>query len=196
MNEQKNPSYGGDQDWFTALGVEQDSKNSLIDENGCGVIALTDLVLYDMVRNRDVSFADYYELTRYTADLMMFSFFTLGTLFTAICLRINLMSLVEKGELVWASAQFVDRDSAAFALTSITEMMSDSEYGLRSVSLARGHYFNITGLVYDKIADEVYLRVSNGGIEEYILFSEYIDLIENRSHSWDVLGWANLIICY
>lgn len=193
MNEQKNPSYGGDQDWFTALGVEQDSKNSMIDENGCGVIALTDLVLYDMVRNRDVSFADYYELTRYTADLMMFSFSTLGTLFTAICLRINLMSLVEKGELVWASAQFVDRDSAAFALTSITEMMSDgkpvitsictneplnfykleteepdktykyrwgdSEYGLRSVSLARGHYFNITGLVYDKIADEVYLRV-------------------------------------
>lgn len=59
------------------------------------------------------------------------------------------------------------------------------------------HYFNITGLIYDEIAEDVYMRVSNHGREEYILLSEYIEKIENHRYLWSFSSWdlGNLIVC-
>lgn len=45
---------------------------------------------------------------------------------------------------------------------------------------AQGHYFTVTGIIYDYQAEEVYLRVSNAGREQYIIFSEYVSYVENH----------------
>jgi len=41
-----------------------------------------------------------------------------------------------------------------------------------------GHYYTITGLVYDNVTDSVYLRVSSWGKEYYAILDNYLDAIE------------------
>lgn len=52
---------------------------------------------------------------------------------------------------------------------------------------ASDHYFIVTGLIYDNHVDEVYLRVSNAGREEYIIYSEYVAYVRNHG----VIGGVN-----
>lgn len=77
--------------------------------------------------------------------------------------------------------------------------LGDSNWHLYESSYTGGHYFTITGMVYDNISGETYLRVANGGKEEYILYSEYLDTIE-KYRAIPSLGsgadLGNLIICY
>ncbi len=35
-------------------------------------------------------------------------------------------------------------------------------------------------MIYDEYVDDVYLRVSNGGCEEYVAYSEYINYVQNH----------------
>lgn len=238
MGKQGDPSYGGDQDWFNQ--PETWSSISPYDfqivENGCGVIALNDLLLYDIVDNQDVVFSDYIELVRDTVDMLSIAFTDLGAFWGGICVTIEVAAL-EMGRCVDADVQFInphfpflddgEADSEG-TLESIIDMLEEDKpvitsicadrslkyyslstqnsnsvhlfgdmgYGFNVESYASGHYFNITGVVIDDIAEEVYLRVSNGGFEQYVLYSEYIDLVENESRGWDFCGLANFIITY
>lgn len=56
------------------------------------------------------------------------------------------------------------------------EVFADSGYSFNYSSSASGHYFTVTGIIYNK--DEVYLRVSNGGSEEYVIFSQYVEYVQ------------------
>ncbi len=60
--------------------------------------------------------------------------------------------------------------------TAGAEIFADSGYSLYRQDSARGHYFTVTGIIYNK--DEVYLRVSNGGSEEYVIFSQYVEYVQ------------------
>ncbi|MCR5593142.1 MAG: hypothetical protein K6F79_05285 [Saccharofermentans sp.] len=46
--------------------------------------------------------------------------------------------------------------------------------------IAKGHYYTVTGIIYDDNSESVYLRVSNAGCEEYIVYSEYLDYVNNH----------------
>ncbi|MBR5936706.1 MAG: cellulose binding domain-containing protein [Clostridiales bacterium] len=81
----------------------------------------------------------------------------------------------------------------------ITHVLGDSNWNFYSSSTAKGHYFSLTGMIYDDISNDVYLRVSDAGREEYIFYSEYLELIEAHRqfpsfYPGEDLG--DMIICY
>jgi len=51
-------------------------------------------------------------------------------------------------------------------------------------------------MIYDEYADEVYLRVSNGGCEEYVAYSEYIDYVQNHGTIFNSFNPGNAIIYF
>ena len=67
------------------------------------------------------------------------------------------------------------------SVTSSGKTLGDSNCGFILTSdAASQHYYTVTGVIFDDIADEAYLRVSNGGREQYIIFSEYIELVRDH----------------
>lgn len=64
--------------------------------------------------------------------------------------------------------------------------LADTGYIFMYESWARGHYFVITGIIYTR--DEVYLRVSNAGLEEYVIYSEYVEYVATHG----VIGHSNI----
>jgi len=155
-----------------------------------------------------------------------------GVFYGSMCLRIELLGLVE-GQLIDSYPVLVDvyrsdslleyiRDMLENGYPVITSIWVDSDYDLHFYTLsdtltnstthklgdaeyyfnsrhkAHGHYFNITGLIYDDIAEEVYLRVSNHGVQEYIYFSEFLQTIKDHRECKDLFqaGWdlGNLIV--
>ena len=69
-----------------------------------------------------------------------------------------------------------------YALTTDSHVISfaGTEYGFSSRHNSYGHYCTVTGLIIDSIAEEYYLRVSNAGEEEYVVFSEYVEFARNH----------------
>lgn len=41
-----------------------------------------------------------------------------------------------------------------------------------------GHYYDVTGIVYDNVTDMVYFRISSWGEEYYICLDEYIETLD------------------
>lgn len=61
------------------------------------------------------------------------------------------------------------------------EIFADSGYSLwYDRQMAEGHYFTVTGLIRDYIKGDAYIRVSNAGYEQYIIFSEYVEYVKNH----------------
>ncbi len=62
--------------------------------------------------------------------------------------------------------------------TAGTVIFADSGYSLWEQMTLNDHYYTVTGIIYDR--DEVYLRVSNGGKEQYVIFSEYVEYVQSH----------------
>ncbi len=74
-----------------------------------------------------------------------------------------------------------------------TKPFASTEYLFKRSRYATGHYFTVTGCIIDRISGETYLRVSNAGIEMYVIYSEYVEYVCNHGQ---ILGYnpGNAII--
>ena len=228
-----NPSYGGDQDWFGKDGWNLSPDDEYIRINGCGLIAFSDLVLYQFTDIRDIDFEQYYNHVHETMEQLTFYRTSFGYFYGGLCITIELMYLV-KGKLKRSYPVYVDTNypsrlldciermiesgkptitsvclsdgylqfynlAESDSLNPINHTLGDSNWQFHESSTAEGHYFAITGIIYDDISEDVYFRVSNGGKEEYVLYSEYIERIEEYRRVWSFGTGAdlgNIIICY
>ena len=64
--------------------------------------------------------------------------------------------------------------------SSQTQQIGDSGLCFKSAQIrTTHHYYTITGIIYDDILDEAFLRISSWGKEYYIKYSEYVDVVRN-----------------
>lgn len=93
-------------------------------------------------------------------------------------------------------AQGVNLKFYALKNGGVGTQFGDTGYYMTSQHTATGHYYTVTGMIYDEYADEVYLRVSNGGCEEYVAYSEYIDYVQNHGTIFNSFNPGNAIIYF
>lgn len=207
------PSYGGNQDWFGPTGINKDSDDTYIYENGCGLIAFSDVANYLFQHQKRMTFDEYYNYVRDRKSLFGLLATSEGVFYGAICYAIEAYGQVTQ-QSIHSYPELINTKQPERVLETIVDMIIDNKPVITSVCLAKGnylpfyefttdndqgykpfgdlgwhlkqekqacqHYFTVTGLVADSVSGEVYLRVSNVGRQQYIIFSDYIELIHNH----------------
>ena len=148
---------------------------------------------------RDIDFEQYYNHVHETMEQLTFYRTSFGYFYGGLCITIELMYLMKTSVcLSDGYLQFYNL-AESDSLNPINHTLGDSNWQFHESSTAEGHYFAITGIIYDDISEDVFFRVSNGGKEEYVLYSEYIERIEEYRRLWSFGTGAdlgNIFICY
>ena len=191
-----------------------------IKQHGCGLIAYNDIGLYFTNGIAQYCYEDYYDLVHQAYCTLGCGATPIGVFFGSIAINVEEI-LRQNGRYCFVDFEVIDPLNPDPFLQSIKSMIrngypviinvydndendnwlkfyifekDDGELNTVYQIDATGHYFTVTGVVYDAIKDEYYLRVSNNGKEEYVSYREYVEFVINHVAYTNCLNYGNGII--